>query len=163
MEVSAIRINTPNGIPRYFSIERKLGKIVKVFRSGLVTEEPHRSVMAYIPENTVNDLPRSLYAHSTEDWIYWENAEIPATRRQRPPRLKYILVHPSLGRWYIEIVQNGRGQARKLREAREKIGYCQKVGCDFSGIIMIINNEQLIERMMLDTWPKDIAFSIKKD
>lgn len=101
-----------------------------------------------------------FYYLSSDKWTYWENSEIPTKRTQRPPRLKYIMLHTHFGRWYLEILERSEGYSRKKREAHDKIGQCQKIGFQFSGIILIINNEQLIEDIDFDSWPLDIAITL---
>ncbi len=153
-----MNIDLPVGVPKRYDMRSQFGRTLKVFRGGLSIETPKRSIAAYIPEGIVADIPRALASCCSADWLYWENAEIPTRRKQRPPRIKYQLLHNLRGSWYIEVIDDLNGYSRKVREAEEKVLFCREIDYSLSGIILIIN-ALLCCDLSSEDWPLNIAIS----
>ncbi len=151
-------VDTPEGIPSSIKLDTSNPPKVTVYRSGKITSKPRIKQEVFIHDSSKSNLPRALASLSSNNWCYWEEAEIPTSSAARPPRIKYMILHERYGRWYIDVLLSRSNYSRKRIDAIRRIELCKANGFEITGTILIIKSKDLILSIDPDEWPVDIAY-----
>jgi len=149
----------PPGIPSTIKNIPKDEFLVKVFRGGTLKKIPQEKSTRVVPQHKTIDYPRILAYKASNDWIYRENVNLPVKNKQRPKRIKYILQHSKHGRWYLETLFKNSKIRRKSYETTQKLSYCKNSNIKIEGVILIVKNPKILEKLTEDFSPVDISIT----
>jgi len=152
-------IDPPLGIPSKVVFNPNRSYLVEVYRRGTVQKLSNDKSTYYIPEDNSKDYPRILAKNTSEDWIYRENVNLPISTRQRPKRIKHIFQHNEQGKWFAETFLKRNKVRRKIKEINENISFCWHIDIDISGIILIIDGENVMDKIEPNMFQENICIS----